>query len=112
MPIRAKRAPPCATTPSTGRRWAAWTTCTATAICFAAACRCRLRKRSALSRVLEAIGQLEPSPWRPARGDLSSVALVVLLEYASPYLVQFYRLEQRLEVAFAETLITLALDEL
>src|SRR5471032_753959 len=35
-----------------------------------------------------------------------------VLHHATPYLIEFNRFEQRLEVAFAETLIALALDDL
>src|SRR5215470_16523410 len=47
-----------------------------------------------------------------ATGGLRESRLTLLLEYATPNLVQLDRFEERPEIAFAEALIALALDDL
>src|ERR1700757_3466828 len=47
-----------------------------------------------------------------ATGSLHEPRLTLLLEYATPNLVQLDRFEKRPEIAFAKALIALALDDL
>src|SRR3954470_23670224 len=49
--------------------------------------------------------------WQQARPDVSS-AVGARLQHASAHLVELDRFKQRLEVAFAEAFVALALDEL